>query len=96
MLYKRFYSLSSDDDACTMFYDRNLINRRNVKVEAKKAYRPNKDFIITEVKARVVAAALKTFGMETVNSQPKSPEIPSDLPCKPKFEQSRFLHMPLL
>lgn len=50
-----------------MFYDRNLINRRNVKVSVKKAYRPNKDFIITEIKARVVAAALKKFGMETVN-----------------------------
>ena len=60
----------SANDKCTLYADRNLINRRNVKADAHHAYAPNKQMFLLAVKARIVAAALKILGMEDVDGLP--------------------------
>ena len=54
-----FYNPSAISDQCTLYADRNLINRRNVVEEVKKNFDACKQFFNLEIEARVVAAALK-------------------------------------
>ena len=35
----------SDNDSCTLYSDRTLINRRNVRADPKCAYRADRDFL---------------------------------------------------
>ena len=70
MIYERFYSVRSDGDICTMYSDRTLINRRNVVNDPKNAYAANRDFLILEVKARVIAAAMEVDLNQTLEHQP--------------------------
>ena len=53
-----------------MYFDRNVINRRNVREDPHTAYQPNRDFLILEVTARVVAAAYEVLGISTESTQP--------------------------
>lgn len=48
-----------------MYSDRTLINRRNVKSDVSSAVNPCRQFFVLEVKARVIAAALKVLGMDS-------------------------------
>ena len=54
------------------------------------AYRPDRDFIITQVTARVIVVAMKVLGIETVSSVPLAFPIPA------KFDKedclTKFLH----
>ena len=70
LLFRRFYSGSSSDDHCTLFADRNLINRRNVREDPHSAYRPDRDFLILEVKARILAAAFHVLGLKSKDEKP--------------------------
>lgn len=70
LIYERFYSTVSANDKCTLFADRNSINRRNVKADAHHAYAPNKQMFLLAVKARIVACALKILGMAEVEGVP--------------------------
>lgn len=75
-----------------MYSDRNIINRRNVREDPHTAYRPDRDFLILEVTARVVAAAFEVLGMSSKTDQPKNLPIPADLETWDKFKQLQFLH----
>ena len=72
--------------------DRNLINRRNVTVDPHSAYRPDRDFIITEVTARVIVAAMKVLGIETVSSVPLAFPIPAKFDKEDSLTKLKFLH----
>lgn len=80
----------SDDDHCTLFSDRSLINRRNVNGEPKLAYRADRDFLEVEVKAQVIAAAMSTLDFKgktcTANSS-----LPSNLQLMTKSERHKAL-----
>lgn len=78
LIYERFYSTSSASDKCTLFSDRNVINRRNVKANAHDAYAPNKQMFLLAVKARIIACAMKTLGLEKIDSRPTAYIYPKD------------------
>ena len=78
LIYERFYSTASASDKCTLFSDRNVINQRNVKADAHDAYAPNKQMFLLAVKARIIACAMKTLGMEKIDSRPTSYIYPED------------------
>jgi len=70
VIFRRLYATNAANDKCTLFSDRNLINRRNVVADVTKAYAPNKQMLLLAVKARIVAAAIVELGMETVHGYP--------------------------
>ncbi|XP_022791377.1 uncharacterized protein LOC111330730 [Stylophora pistillata] len=88
--YNRFYSGKSDDDHCTLFSDRSLINRRNVNGEPKLAYRADRDFLEVEVKTRVIAAAMSTLDFKDKTDTAKS-SLPSNLQLMMKSERHKAL-----
>ena len=63
---------SASSDKCTLYNDRNLINRRNVVTDVSKNVSACKKFFLLEVKARVVAAAMNELGIEDIDSSPDS------------------------
>lgn len=92
MIFKRFYSPQSDGDMCTLHADRTLINRRNVKTDPKAAYAADRDFLILEVKARIVACAMEVIGFESLSGPPLQFPIREDLQSQSKSEQLKYLH----
>ena len=75
-----------------MFADRNLINRRNVREDPHSAYRPDRDFLILEVTARIVAGAFHVLGLKSKEDTPTNFPIPENLPSQNKLQQLQFLH----
>ena len=75
-----------------MYFDLNVINRRNVREDPHTAYQPNRDFLILEVTARVVAAAYEVLGISSESTQPKNLPIPDDLTNWHSLEKLQFLH----
>ena len=56
-------------DACTMYSDRNLVNRRNVKSDVSAAANACRRFFQLEVEARIIAAALSILGMKKMDDE---------------------------
>ena len=75
-----------------MYFDKNVINRRNVREDPHTAYQPDRDFLILEVTARVVAAAFEVYEISSKTEQPKNLPIPEDIAKWNKLEQLQFLH----
>lgn len=75
-----------------MYSDRNIINRRNVREDPHTAYRPDRDFLILEVTARVVAAAFEVLGMGNKIEQPKNLPIPVEVTTRDNLKKLQFLH----
>ena len=71
-----------------MHFDRNVINRRNVREDPHTAYQPDRDFLILEVKACVIAAALEVLNIPSKTEQPKNLAIAN----WNKLERLQFLH----
>ena len=70
--FLHFYSAASTGDKCTLYSDRNLINRRNVKGDVDSAVNAFRRFFLTEVEARIVAAAMTELGMDEFDSTPEN------------------------
>ena len=79
MIYERLYSTVSAEDKCTLFADRNFINRRNVSADTKHSYAQNKQMFMLAMEARVTAAAMTIMGMEDINGKPSQPEYMFDV-----------------
>ena len=92
LLFKRFYSGNSSDDHCTLFADRNLIDRRNVREDPHYAYRPDRDFMILEMKARILAAVFHVLGLKGKEEKPLHYPFPEDIPNWNKLKRLQFLH----
>ena len=65
------YHTSSANDFCSLYADRNLINRRNVTADVTKAFAPDKQMFLLAVHARIIAAAMKELEMKNMNELPK-------------------------
>ena len=79
LCFKRHYSSDSGGDKCTLFCDRNNINRRNVKSDVTSAYSPDRAMFTLAVKARIVVAALSILGMSDINGKPTRNTFPPSL-----------------
>lgn len=78
-IFKWYFSGKSEADRCTLYSDRTLINRRNVKANPKEAYRADWDFFLLVVKSRVVVAAMKILGFANKSGEPINLPLPDDI-----------------
>ena len=60
----RFYHSKSSTDKCTLYSDKVLINRKNLKNDVSKNYNHCKKFVQLELEARIVAAACQELEVE--------------------------------
>ena len=70
VIWKYFYSYRSVGDHGTLYQLRNKLNRTNVVSVPKKDMNACEDFITTVTSGLVVAAALNTFELQSVNDCP--------------------------
>ena len=70
MAYKYFYSAAASGDPCTLYSDRNLINRRNVTMPVDNSYASCKKFLMLEVETRVTCMAMQVLGMTKLSDTP--------------------------
>lgn len=83
------YSAASAGDKCTLYSDRNLINRRNVKSDVDSAVLAARRFFALEIESRIVAAAMTELGMEEFHATAeKSPLIDNWT----KKEKATYIH----
>ena len=87
------YSTASANDKCTLYSDRNLINRRNVKADVQSNVNACRRFFAMEVEARLVAAGALELGLEDINETSEASNLsnPSSLTTKKKKEILRNL-----
>ena len=70
VIFGRLYSTTAANDHCTLFANRNLINRCNVAADPTKAHAPDKQMLLLAVKSRLVAATMMELGMDTISGEP--------------------------
>ena len=92
VIFKRFFSGKSEGDCCTLYSDRTLINRQNVKAEPQSAYRADMDFLVLAIQARVIAAAMSELGLTEKSSQPIKLPLPKNLLEQSKLSKLQYLH----
>ena len=92
LIFKRFFSGKSEGDCCTLYSDRTLINRRNVKADPHTAYRADRDFLMLVIKSRVIAAAMSELGFTDKFSQPLKLPLPENLQNQSKICKLQYLH----
>ena len=92
LIYSRFYSGKSTIDSCTMFSDRNLINRRNLAGYVTSSYRPDRDFLEIVFQSRVIAAAKKVLGFENKTGKPTKFNLSSRIDLLKKSQKLNSLH----
>ena len=95
MVWKLFYGSSSLNGG-TLQQLRNLVNRRNVSSDPDSNFNAAEDFFHLVGIAHVVAASLKYFGMDDVNSIPDESMLPSDVLFLPKEERKVAVHTAVL
>ena len=78
-IFQRLYSPKSSGDLCTLFSDRNLINRRNVRSDVQQGYTQCKEFFLLEFESRVVAAAFQILGMSALEDLPSLHPLPQSV-----------------
>lgn len=87
------YSASAASDKCTLFADRNLINRRNVKNDTHHAYDANKQMLLLAVKARVIAAAAMFIGLRTIDDKlPTKYPFPADMSRRNRNDKIKYIN----
>eukprot|EP00112_Aurelia_sp_Birch-Aquarium-sp1_P017402 Seg4027.1 transcript_id=Seg4027.1/GoldUCD/mRNA.D3Y31 product="hypothetical protein" protein_id=Seg4027.1/GoldUCD/D3Y31 len=74
--FDAFYHPQSSDDKCTLYSDRNLINRRNVVTDVKSRVSACKQFFNISLEAGIVAAALLELGLEDTTAIPSEEKFP--------------------
>ncbi|XP_078363701.1 uncharacterized protein LOC144647887 [Oculina patagonica] len=89
--FKNFYDTKSSGDKCTLYSDRNLINRRNVRADVDAAVNPCRKFFDLEVKARLIAAAVHELGMDGISDSPKGEYFRPDLPEASNMERKEYV-----
>ncbi|XP_068670229.1 uncharacterized protein [Montipora foliosa] len=89
--FHNFYNTKSAGDKCTLYSDRNLINRRNVSSDVDVAVNPCRKFFDLEVKARLIAAALNELGMSDISDSPKGEFSQPNLPEASNMEKKDYV-----
>ena len=67
---KYFYSAAASGDPCTLYSDRNLVNRRNVTMPVDKSYASCKKLLVLEIETRVTCMPLQVLGMAKLSDTP--------------------------
>ncbi|XP_074619605.1 uncharacterized protein LOC141878531 [Acropora palmata] len=92
LIFKKFFSAKSDGDTCSLYSDRTLIDRRNVKAEPQSAYHADRDFLVLVIQARVIAAAMTELSFTDKSSQPVKCPLHEDLQRQRKVAKLQYLH----
>jgi hypothetical protein len=90
LAYKYIYSAASAGDPCTLHSDKNLINRRNVKMPVDKNYSNCKQFLMLELETRVVALGMHILGMQNLADVPELNIPPKE--GSPDILKKLYLH----
>ena len=90
--FKNFYNTKSAGDKCTLYSDRNLINRRNVRENVDAAVNPCRKFVELEIKARLIASAVHELGMNNLSDSPTGEFWQPNLPEASDIEKKEYLH----
>lgn len=93
MIFSHFYHTTAPNDQCTMYCDRNLINRRNVSVDVSKNVNATKQFVMLEINARIVAACMTELNIDEVDGKPSTSALPLHLTKSSKGEKRHFLKL---
>ncbi|CAH3154050.1 unnamed protein product, partial [Porites evermanni] len=76
--FSNLFNGASAGDKCTMYSDRNLVNRRNVKGDVTAAANACCRFLQLEVETQVVAAAMEILGMSSLDDEKPTKNAPPD------------------
>ena len=74
-----------------MFNDAALINRQNVGSDVKVRVSASKEFLLMEVKSRLIAACLEELNITDMESCPSSTLLPEDIESKTTKRSSIYL-----
>ena len=91
VIFNHFYHTNAPNDQCTLFCDRNVINRRNISKDVSKNVSATKKFVLIEIDARIVAACMNELGISNIDGQPSSHVIPENLKTASRDEKRKFL-----
>ena len=86
--YDHYYNPSSTSDKCTLFNERQLINRRNVVGEVKSKYNACKQFFDVALDARIVAAAMQILKIADIEETAEG--VPA-IGTSTKTERQKYL-----
>ncbi|XP_028413964.1 uncharacterized protein LOC114536823 [Dendronephthya gigantea] len=78
-IFSHFYHPVATNDKCTLYSDRNLINRRNVRTDVSKDVSACKKFFLLELDARIVAATMNELGIEDIDATPSTDKLKMDI-----------------
>ncbi len=87
--FNAFYHTQSTADKCTLYSDRNLINRRNVVTDVKTRVSACKQFFNLSLDARVTAAALEELGMADIDELPSEDRFPYQYMVSSQSDEER-------
>ena len=76
--FSNLYQTGSASDKCTLYNDRNLINRRNVKSDVSDSVNACRRFFQLAVEARVVAGCLNVLDMASLDGTLSSYKFSGD------------------
>ena len=68
-----------------------MINRRNVGSDVKARASQCKQFLLLEVKSRLIAATLEELKLESLDDEPSNDLLPQNLPTRSKQQQKKFI-----
>ncbi len=91
VIFNHFYNTKAPNDQCTLFSDRNFINRANISVDVSKNVSATKSVVLLETDARIVAAGMNELGIDDINGEPSSNTIPPNLKTASKDDKRLFL-----
>ncbi len=71
------YKCSSGSDGGTLYQLRNLLNRRNVTKDPSSNVTADEEFFLLVTEAHIISAAMKLFGMTSIEDEPSSVYFPA-------------------
>ena len=84
--FSNIYKAASASDKCTLYCDRNLINRRNIKSDVSSAVNACGRFFHLGVEARVIFWGLAVLGIENLNEEPEEKIFMGSENCGPRHK----------
>ena len=91
MAFNHFYNTSAPSEKCTLYSDRNHINRRNVSIDVEKNFSACKQFFMMEIESRVLAATLDFMQITSLDDTPSEVILPPSLVDSTAPVQQKFL-----
>ena len=91
VIWDRLYSTSSAMDGATLYQLRNVINRRNVTKDPTKNVAACDEFFSLVAEAHILAAAMKVFGMNSLDSTPSCELFPQECIALSSQERRKVL-----